>query len=202
MPYHKYVFNSEKRIFIGNFEEMYRAEDIENFDSWKQEDLKHLGKQISLTVLNQYNFSSILDIGCGKGTFTHLLKKNNNIVTGIDISSTAIKKATEKYTDINFTNSIIDDVLKNKNLDLIIMMEVLSYLENWKEIIKNVSCSCNYVFISLYLPNNPIGFIKSFIELKEEINKYFIIKTEILWNNEELIILGYNKNRQFRGDIN
>jgi len=39
---------------------------------------------------NIENFDSLLDIGCDKGVFTHLLKKRNNTVLGTDISETAI----------------------------------------------------------------------------------------------------------------
>ena len=36
--YHKYVFDVEKRTFIGDFENMYAHESIEKFDSWHQDD--------------------------------------------------------------------------------------------------------------------------------------------------------------------
>jgi len=101
-PYHKYVFDTEKRQFIGQFEEMYQAEDSEGFDSWFEQDLRHLRKKISYAILSAYNFSRILDVGCGKGTFTHLLKKHNNQVVGIDVSETAIRKARESFPDIDF----------------------------------------------------------------------------------------------------
>ena len=98
--YHKHVFDNNK--FVGNFEEMYQNEKTD-YDSWFQSDLRDYGYQLSLTILNQYNFNKILDIGCGKGLFTSLLKKKNNTVEGIDISSTAIKKAQASSKDINFS---------------------------------------------------------------------------------------------------
>ncbi len=49
-PYHKYVFDVRNRAFVGNFEEMYRREDLEGYDSWGQEDLQSLEKQLSLAV--------------------------------------------------------------------------------------------------------------------------------------------------------
>ena len=51
-------------------------------------------KKISIDLINCYNFNKIIDIGCGKGAFSNLLKKNNNTVYGIDVSETAINKAT------------------------------------------------------------------------------------------------------------
>jgi SAM-dependent methyltransferase len=196
-PYHKYVFDTDNRKFVGQFEEMYQSEDSENYDSWFQEDLTHIGKQISVTILNRYNFNSILDIGCGKGAFTHLLKKSNCRVVGTDISETAITKAKSKYRDVEFYNLTAKETLEKTEViwDLIIMSEILSYLENWKEVLESVSLVSNYVYISLYLPPNPIGFVKSFEELKNEINKYFDIHVQLLWNDETIFILGGTKKK-------
>ncbi len=111
MPaYHKYVFDTEKRQFIGQFEEMYQAEDSEGFDSWFERDLRHLRKTISYAILSAYNCSRILDVGCGKGAFTQLLKKQNNRVVGIDIWKTAIRKAKESFPDIDFRCMSVHDL--------------------------------------------------------------------------------------------
>ena len=34
MPYHKFVFDKDKRKFLGEFEGMYKSEEQEGFDSW------------------------------------------------------------------------------------------------------------------------------------------------------------------------
>lgn len=190
-PYHKYVFDEKKRIFIGRFEDMYADEEQGGYDSWFQEDLSHLGKQISLMILNRYNFNSILDIGCGKGAFTHLLKKTNNRVVGVDISEAAILKAKSKYREVEFLQSTAEEALRlQKKWDLILMMEVLSYLKNWKEVIATAAERTSYLYISLYLPPKPIGFVKSFDGLKVACQKDFNITMELLWNKETIFILG------------
>jgi len=71
-PYHKYVFDIENRKFIGKFEEMYNHEEIESYDSWFQEDLRHLTYQISFVLLNRYNFSTVLK----NELFSHLEVQN------------------------------------------------------------------------------------------------------------------------------
>ncbi|MGG7091094.1 methyltransferase domain-containing protein [Campylobacter sp. 1BO] len=100
--YHKYVFNLENRKFVGDFELMYQNEAIENFDSWHQDDSRQLQRKIDLAIFDEYNFKTILDIGCGKGSFTHHLKKKNNYCLGVDISPTAINIAKERFLDIDF----------------------------------------------------------------------------------------------------
>lgn len=162
--YHKYVFDTNNRKFIGHFEEMYQNEDGGNYDSWFQEDMTHLGKQISLTLLNRYNFISILDIGCGKGTFTHLLKKVNTQVVGTDISENAILKARSKYRDVDFFKLTASESLNlQKRWDLIILSEVLSYIENWGELLENVAEQVNYIYIYIIIyPTKPNRLCKKF----------------------------------------
>ena len=108
--YHKYVFDADRREFVGNFEEMYQQENIANFDSWHQEDTRQLNRKIALDMLDQYNFNSILDVGCGKGALTHLLKKQNNRVLGVDISPTAIEVARSRFPDIGFKVMDVSDI--------------------------------------------------------------------------------------------
>lgn len=155
MPYHKYVFDLKNKKFIGKFNEMYQREDVEDFDSWFSSDLTHLPKLISLAILNRYNFKNILDFGCGKGSFTHILKKRNNCVLGLDISKTAIKKAKVNYGNkIDFMviqdNDFTSFVQKQK-FDLTIILETLSYIENWRKAIKDISKFSIYIYILLYI---------------------------------------------------
>jgi trans-aconitate methyltransferase len=200
--YHKYVFDLENKKFIGDFETMYQNESKENFDSWHQEDSRQLQRKIALAILEDFNFSKILDIGCGKGALTHLLKKRNNKVFGIDISHTAISIAKERFSDIDFevldvsnTNSIISFYNTMGGVNLTFTSEVFSYIYNWKEVLKVISVFSEYFMISLYIPDNPIGYVKSEIELVYEISLYFNIVEHIFLNkNKSIIILGKRKN--------
>ncbi len=189
-PYHRYVFDSEKREFVGKFEEMYRGEDVEGYDSWGQEDLTQLKKQLSLAICGRYNFGRILDIGCGKGAFTHLLKKTNNYVMGIDVSETAIAKARERYPAIDFRKMSAHELsrLGQERFDLVVAMEILSYLEDWREVLRSVSRLTRYFYVTLYLPDDPIGFVKSFDELIGEMREHFVIETEVLVSREAILL--------------
>ena len=98
--YHKYVFDTDNRALVGKFEEMYQRESIDNFDSWHQEDSRQLNRKIALKMLDEWNFQTIVDIGSGKGALTHMLKKRNNVVVGLDVSQTAIDVAIERFPDM------------------------------------------------------------------------------------------------------
>ena len=108
--YHKYVFDLEKRELVGDFETMYQNESKENFDSWHQDDSRQLKRKICLAILEDYNFDKVLDIGCGKGSLTHILKRKNNTVVGLDISQTAVDIASARFPDIDFICSDVNNV--------------------------------------------------------------------------------------------
>ena len=198
--YHKYIFNLQKKKFVGNFEEMYQMEKTKIFDSWHQEDSRQLHRKIALEILSNFNFQLIIDIGSGKGTLTHLLKKNNNKVIGFDISKTATKIANSRYLDIEFKTLDLNKIsILKKNLDLyikkhgkidlIFSAECLSYLHNWKKLIRFFSKNCSYILLTLFLPEDPLGYVKSFQELEEEVSNSFNLLESIIIKKKNFIII-------------
>jgi 2-polyprenyl-3-methyl-5-hydroxy-6-metoxy-1,4-benzoquinol methylase len=189
--YHPYIFDTEKRQLIGKFDEMYQAEQTEGFDGWYQEDSRHTSRRLIEAVLGGFNFNNVLDIGCGKGSFTHRLKKANNQVLGLDLSETAIKVCRERYPDCQFDTldvsqpSALPEYLEKNELDvdpvfdLTLILETFSYLENWRDIISDVSTCSRRVCTSLFLPENPIGYVPSAEVFVSEIEKYFEV-TELI----------------------
>jgi len=51
-----------------------------------------------ISVLKNYHFNRLLDVGCGDGSFSVLLKSFTNEVYGVDISEKAVESANEKIT--------------------------------------------------------------------------------------------------------
>ena len=47
------------------------------------------------------------------------------------------------------------------NFDLVVIAECLSYIEKWRELIHLISNYSQFIAIMLYIPQNPIGFVKS-----------------------------------------
>jgi SAM-dependent methyltransferase len=183
--YHEYVFDVENRRFIGDFEAMYKDESVSVFDSWHQEDTRQLNRKIAFSILDKYNFKNIVDVGCGKGTLTYILKKNNNYVVGLDVSPTAAQIAKSRYPDIDFDVLDINDVdlyslyLKRLALqggvDLVAVFECLSYLSNWREFLSVTSSYSEYIVLSLFLPEDPIGAVKDIDDLEVELRKKWCI---------------------------
>ena len=187
--YHKYVFDVPERRFVGNFEQMYQAEGVEKFDSWHQDDIRHLPRRILLDTISDINFEVVVDLGCGKGSFTHVLKRKNNYVAGIDISPTAIHRAEERYPDIDFINMDVNDLDRlsafirgiKAPVSLVCAREILSYLVKWEDILKLLSTYTQYLVIGLDIPENPIGFVKDKNELYDVVAKRNYNIIECIW---------------------
>ncbi len=58
-------------------------------------------------------------------------------------------------------------------VELIFTSELLSYIKNWRELLDEISKTAKYLMVSLFIPPNPIGFIKSERELLEHIESSF-----------------------------
>ncbi len=197
--YHKYIFDEADRKFIGKFDEMYNSEIENGYDSWQQDDSRFIDRKFCLDILEQYNFTKILDIGCGKGSFTQYLKKNNNDVTAIDLSDAAIKRARARYPDIKFEKMDItqSDWVNGieEEYELITCLETLSYIECWPRLIKDFSRMSKYTLIKLFIPKHPIGFVNTMDELTNEFAKTMRIIEEIrLITRKHIILFGCSYN--------
>ncbi len=200
--YHKYVFDEKTRSFKGEFEQMYIAEKTEGFDSWHQDDVSFLDKQLCLKLVEQSNFNTLADIGCGKGAFTHLMKTQDNSVIGLDISHEAVSIAGKRYKDIQFfaadiehsdwaniLNQKLTKGMNNVSVECVVCLETLSYVKTWEKNIQDFSELGKFALIKLFIPDDPIGYIKSRDKLIREFNKHFDVIEHIDFINRQIIIM-------------
>ena len=125
-----------------------------------------------------------------EGAFTHRLKRPGNDVLGVDLSPTAIAKATARHPECRWrvlAAEQLDDLAER--FDLAVAMEVLSYLENWRSVIGSLSRLADWLWITLYLPPDPIGFVKSFDELRDAVSGVAAVQHEMLLDGQQLCLL-------------
>ena len=180
-PWHSFVFDIKNRKFVGKFDAMYKLESVKKFDSWNQLKIDD-EKKFSIFFIKKKNFKRIIDFGCGKGTLAKKIKNKKNLITAVDISKEAIKLAKQKNKNkIEFSvikkNQSIKNLLKiEKKIDLIICVEVLSYIKKWKKYIAEFSKIANNLYVALSLPYRPIGYVKNFAQLEKELTKHYKIE--------------------------
>ncbi len=126
----EYWVDPKTWTFVGNFEGMYR--DFE--DPWLcQKRNKSVSRRVALTLLDGRRYDRALDIGCGLGGFTELLRRSLGIglARGVDVSPTAVAKAQASYPSCEF---VVADVAKEpipggeQPYDLILLQEVIWYI--------------------------------------------------------------------------
>lgn len=198
--YHPYVFDEVNRRFVGQFEDMYRAEQREGFDSWHQDDLRNLTKRICLEVLRDHTFGRVLDLGCGKGAFTQQLVGATNDVIGVDLSETALSVARTRCPRATFVQADVGSAgtdlttLAGGRVDLVVCLETLSYLERWRQVIEAVAALSRHVLLTLYVPPNPIGFITSRQELADVFVRSFTpIEDLRLETRQQIVLFGESR---------
>jgi ubiquinone/menaquinone biosynthesis C-methylase UbiE len=88
----------------------------------------------TIQTLNKYNFSNVIELGCGTGKNTSFLLKKAEKVIGLDFSQEMLKRAQEKITDqrVEFQKA---DLRMNWKIDddfadLITSSLVLEHIEN------------------------------------------------------------------------
>lgn len=111
-------------------------------------------RRILFNMLKKIDFKSVLDLGCGDGSFIkHLLDRRPDLsVTGIDISKNAIKianKIAKKNTSCNFYVMDITKELPQNKFDLVVCSEVLEHLKEDSKLLYKFSNLTKYIIISV-----------------------------------------------------
>ena len=122
--YHGYVLQGDR--FIGSFEQMYR----DCSDPWQQDAVERLSEEVALSLLGRRTHRRVLDLGCGKGRFTHLLKQATGAsVTALDVSPTAVQAAESRYPGIRFLAAEVPPLpFPDGEFDLVVAAELLWYV--------------------------------------------------------------------------
>lgn len=183
-PYHRFVFDVKQRRFLGDFEGMYAAETREGFDSWRQDDLDDFHKQVLLRMIQSFDHDSLLDLGCGKGALTARIGRHCSRVVGVDVSPTALDVARKRLPHGEFHALDIEEgdwvqLGEDRRFDLVLCAETLSYLRSWPTVLERVSRIARRCVISLYLPGEPIGFVKTHRDLLTTFERHFALEEAI-----------------------
>jgi hypothetical protein len=102
------------------------------------------------------------------------------------VSATAIEIATARHPFIRFEvanltdEGVVDRLLrehfnKGNERKLVVLAQVLSYLPAWRNLLERIGSVGADVLILLYLPENPIGYVKNERELVASVQQQFKI---------------------------
>jgi 2-polyprenyl-3-methyl-5-hydroxy-6-metoxy-1,4-benzoquinol methylase len=125
------------------------------------------------------NKPKILDLGCGFGSLCKYMSDDNfSSLLGIDLSDTAITKAKKKgYNKTVFFVADIQKFETNEKFDVIILNEVIYYLDNYIETLSK---------LSKFFKNENGFFIISIYGVREDIIKNVTIQYELIKTDKVL----------------
>lgn len=150
--------------------------------------------------LGDVNNKSVLDLACGEGFWTRLVKKMGaNTVTGIDISKEMIRLALKKEKETSYgIEYIVQDITKLQKIgefDLITAIFLLHYaktkdelLKMCKNIYKNLKNKGKFIGI-INNPSNPLQYDKKYdftVTTKEPLKEGDTLTTKIFANGNEI----------------
>ncbi len=169
---------------------------------------KHLSNIIKILKSKFVRGSKIIEIGCGKGTFFKILKKNFKFVRGFDTTYDGKSKDILKRYVTDY--DVIDE-------DLIILRHTLEHIPNpydFLNFLKKISTNDPYVLIEV--PDfNWIKKYQTFFDITYEHVNYFTLETfqkmfsnkiflkKKVFNNQYLLIIAKlsNLKKNYKGII-
>ncbi|HEY9825447.1 MAG TPA: class I SAM-dependent methyltransferase [Stenomitos sp.] len=110
---------------------------------WDSEEKTEIHRFIEKPILSQLSsrqISTVLDLGCGNGSFTNIVSSYGYEVIGLDYSETGISIARNKYPKITFAQHDAQEQLSNLHFlkyDAVISVEVIEHLLLPRKLIQN-----------------------------------------------------------------
>ena len=127
------LIESEQNTDYNNIAQRYDILEKNAVTLWR------LGYDYLLRYLSPVRNKSVLDYGCGSGTFCRFLSEKKAIVTGVDISENMIKVAKNSHTDsidyYKITSGNLDFLPEN-TFDYMVLNFVFCTISTRQEIIK------------------------------------------------------------------
>ena len=138
---------------------------------WAKVILEYLPAYIKKDIKD--NKFSIADIGCGLGQMSQLFKKTykDSRVVGYDFSNVAIDRCIEKYNNIEFFNSNIEE-----NYDVVVLSNIIEHVRNPVEMVsEHMQYTNKYLIVLCPYMENPNKLISEHvISIDEDILTYRI----------------------------
>lgn len=177
--YQDYVIKDGE--LVGAFEEMYQDHD----DPWlqSQEDPYQPDKALALNALRRLDAKTatlkVLEIGSGLGDFCATISAQGFETIGLEVSETAVQKATARHTGPTFFAGDImsGDIYERIQPDVLIMSEVTWYvldkIKDFLGIVRETLPNAHLIHILTMYPANEQRYGLEYFSDFDGLKKYF-----------------------------
>ena len=105
-----------------------------------------IGGGILASLIREYSLHNVVEVGCGLGKITNMLNGAcaDAVITGVDVSETAINKAQKMYPQIKFKAANVRDISEEwSEYDGIIFSDIMWYiLQDLEVVIQKLKENC------------------------------------------------------------
>ena len=191
--------------FVGDFEGLYRNDDDPWQQSGSQGEMSSYYEWSRKRLLKRLSFEkdkSFLEVGCGLGYLTKIISDKFSSTTchGLDISKTAVEKASKNFPGFTFfQDNICSKNLKiSRKYDYILLSQILWYIIDYLPIVLE---NCNH----LLNKNGELIITQGFIKhpqryAKNIVNGFSGLDTYLMKNmpnSLNISLLDYDARRDF-----
>lgn len=182
--YQDYVIKDGE--FIGKFEEMYQKFENPWFQASREYNENSYSRNFTILNIRKYGIKSLVEFGCGLGHYTSLIHKSTGArIKGIDISSTAIKKAKRLWPYLDFAVDRVQNIQNYSEFEAVLFAEITWYvLEDLDEIF-------NKMFA--YFPNKYFFHNLVFYKGKQEYGREYFTNLSEFINYVPFKLIGYSE---------
>lgn len=181
--------------------EQYKGGVASSYDAKRSGDPKWVKEQeVIEDLFNKVSKSQlkVLDVPVGTGRFVPLYKKNDWLVTGMDISEDMLKEAKEKAREHSFDMEIaqgsIFDLAKGDSVfDLVVCIRFLNWInfKDFSKVVGNLAKTSKEHLILGVRAYPKYSFVE---KLKQKIKQYLKKKRMIIIHSEEAVLETFAKN--------
>lgn len=113
----------------------------------------------TLELLGNVKNKKILDFGCGTGILTKILKNKGAEIKGFDISPVMLNIAKSENPNLDLRLGSGYNIPFNKKFDIIVASLVLSHINNWEKIFKQIKRVLKRGGYFIFSIENPVSDI-------------------------------------------
>lgn len=111
----------------------------------------------TLKLLGKVKGKTILDMGCGTGLYTRILKRRGAKVCGIDISEGMLTIARREVPGVEFVHGTAEKLpYKNKSFDIVLAALMMEYFSSWDKVLEEVRRVLKPKGVFVFSTGNPV----------------------------------------------
>ncbi len=197
---------------MGTIKDFYKTDGLDyKYRRWKKYPTGRFDYRATEKAINDFlkelNVKSALEVGCGPGTWTPLVRNHTEKLLAVDISDTMIDEARKNLQglDVDFWNGDIMDYESEEKFDLIFSIRAFEYFPKQEEFISKAFQMLNPGGKLFIITKTKASYWYGRTKIRKALNKVFpflfYYEKKEFDNRRIKNIENFHQNRVFTGEL-